>query len=199
MLNRIAAWLYGKLYRAAHRIDLQRFQACGKNVHFNPGVVGDPGHITVGNHVYVGPESYIWAKGGLTIGSNVIIGPRVTIHTVNHRYLDANLLPYDAGSYALPVTIESNVWIGGHVMIAPGVRIGEGAVVAMGAVVTRDVPPGAVVGGNPARVIKHRDPEHYRRLVEQQAFYLEAKLRGVLKPELLERPDKFDAPSGKIQ
>ncbi len=71
-----------------------------------------------------------------------------------------------------PVTIADNVWIGCRATIVPGVTINEGAVIASGAVVTKDVPKGAVVGGNPAKVLKYRNMEYYEKLKEQKSFYI---------------------------
>jgi maltose O-acetyltransferase len=79
-------------------------------------------------------------------------------------------LPYDKVRIKKAVVIEDCVWIGESVCIVPGVTIGEGAIVAMGSVVTRDVPPLAVVGGAPARVIKMRDAEIYWKLKSEGKF-----------------------------
>lgn len=185
LIARVLRFLYRKAYLANYRIDPRKFRTFGKNVIFSPGTVGDPEFISIGNDVYVGPECYFWGRGGINIRNNVIIGPRVVIHTVNHNYLNAELLPYDGRSFAKPVTIMENVWIGGHTMIVPGVTIGEGAVVAMGSVVTKDVPACAVVGGNPARILKERDHEHYKQLAELGSSYLAAKANGSLKHELI--------------
>lgn len=147
-----------------------------------------PENIHIADHVYIGPEAYIWAVGGLEIGENVIIGPRVNIHTSNHRYDGATMLPYDDVSYLEPVRIEKNVWIGANVLICPGITIGEGSVIALGAVVTKDVPKGAVVGGNPARVIKMRDMAHYEKLDREGRHYLKLKNAGKINPIFIRRP-----------
>jgi acetyltransferase-like isoleucine patch superfamily enzyme len=120
----------------------------------------------------LGGGAYIWAIGGLEIGDNTILGPRVTIHTSNHRYYNAEYLPYDNYSYLESVKIGRNVWIGDSAMICPGVKIGDGAVIAMGSVVGGDVPNLAVVAGNPARVIKYRNKEKYEYLDNQKKYYL---------------------------
>lgn len=88
-------------------------------------------------------------------------------------------MPYDNVTYLQGVVIGKNVWIGDHTMICPGVKIGDGAVIAMGSVVSRDVPSCAVVGGNPATVIKMRDMELYDRLLEEGKYYLKEKKRRV--------------------
>lgn len=154
----------------------RKFGLFGENVSISHGfIIGNPENFSISNNVYIGPDAYIWAIGGLTIKENVIIGPRVTIHTSNHRYENANMIPYDGYSYLKPVTINENVWVGSNVLICPGVEIGEGAVVAMGSVVTKDVPPCCIVGGNPATTIKMRDHEHYHNLKKQKKLYLSLK------------------------
>lgn len=142
---------------------------------FSDSVFSEFNNIIWHDDIYIGPKAYVWASGGLEIFSNVIIGPRITIHTSNHRYEHATMIPYDSKSILKKVTIEKNVWIGDRVMIAPGVTIGEGSVVAMGSVVTKDVPKYSLVGGNPAKIIKKRDLRHYKRLDEKGMHYQKMK------------------------
>lgn len=96
------------------------------------------------------------AGGGLSIGSNVLIGPHVVIHTMNHVYRDSAQPIKVQGHVKRPVVIEDDVWIGASAVVLPGVRVGQGAVVGAGAVVSHDVPSYSVVVGNPATVIKTR-------------------------------------------
>ena len=91
-------------------------------------------------------------RAPVVIGNSVLIAPGTVITTVNHA-LDPEKRRANICT-ALPVTIGSNVWIGANCTILPGVTIGDDAVVAAGAVVRSDVPPRAVVGGVPARVLK---------------------------------------------
>ncbi|NLL71243.1 MAG: acetyltransferase [Epulopiscium sp.] len=96
-------------------------------------------------------------QGPLTIGNHVMMGPDVLIYTRNHQIQNAQIPMMDQGDGPTkPVVIEDDVWIGARVIILPGVTIGTGSVVGAGAVVTKDVEPYSIVGGNPAKLIKKR-------------------------------------------
>lgn len=145
----------------------KRLYHCGKNFTCCSGVViRGAKSISIGDNVRIGEKNFINGRGGLTIGNNVKIGPHVFIWTTTHNYYAPSCLPYDSVKLETPVKIGDNVWVGAKVNIVPGVTIGEGAVIAMGANVTKDVPPCAVVGGNPAQIIKYRDIETYNKLKE---------------------------------
>ena len=116
-------------------------------------------HLRVGKNSGWGVGCFINAGGGVTIGDNVLIGPRVVIHSLNHVYKDASVLIRLQGHVAKPVVIEDDVWIGAGAVILPGVRVGRGAVVGAGSVVTKDVPAFGVVVGNPARLVRFRGVE----------------------------------------
>ena len=89
-------------------------------------------------------------QGGIEIGDDVLIGHQVVIATLNH-----DLDPAKRGNMTpAPVKIGNKVWIGAHATVLPGVTVGEGAVIAAGAVVTKDVPANTVVAGVPAKPIK---------------------------------------------
>ena len=130
-----------------------------------------PEGIWIGDYVYVGPHGFWAGGGGLRVGDNVAIGPHVHIYTENHRYEDADFVPFDDVIVKEPVEIGDHVWIGGNCVIVPGVSIGEGAVVAAGSVVSSDVPRCAVVGGNPAKVLKYRDAGRFDRLAAEGKWF----------------------------
>ena len=88
----------------------------------------------------------------------------------NHNY-EGNKLPYDETFVKKEINIGDNVWFGNRVLVVGNVTIGEGAIIAAGSVVVKDVPDLAIVGGNPAKVIKYRDSEHYNRLKSEKAFH----------------------------
>lgn len=142
-----------------------RLQKCGANFLCCSGtVVHGAKKLVIGDDVRVGEKSYLNASGGITIGNNVKMGPQVFIWSQNHNYYAPTALPYDGTNISRPVIIGNNVWIGAKVCIIPGVKVGEGAVIAMGSVVTKEVPACAVVGGNPAKILKYRDIEVYNKL-----------------------------------
>ena len=126
-------------------------------------------NISIGSNVVIHERAYFAAEGGITIGNNVAIAPECHILTSNHIY-DGDLLPWSEEVMLKPVVIKDNVWIGIHVIILPGVTIHEGAIVAAGSVVTKDIPRCALVGGNPARVIKYRDIAVYEQLISEGRY-----------------------------
>jgi acetyltransferase-like isoleucine patch superfamily enzyme len=110
------------------------------------------GDIIIGNNVMIGIGSVL--TGPVTVGNNVIMAQHVGISGLNHGYLDIHTPIRDQKCTALTVIIEDDCWIGTNAVITAGVTIGKHSVIAGGSVVTKDVPPYSVVGGNPARVIK---------------------------------------------
>ncbi|HTU70975.1 MAG TPA: acyltransferase [Candidatus Baltobacteraceae bacterium] len=141
------------IIRGADRIRTGRNVFLDHGAYLNPSTVNDRrGFIEIGDDVEIGPYSVLWGGGGLTIGNNVHLGAHVHITTQQGRPVDSTKrgpLIVDVA----PVVIGNDVLIYSGAIIVPGVRIGDGASVAAGAVVVRDVPAGARVGGVPARVL----------------------------------------------
>ncbi len=107
--------------------------------------------IQIGKNVFINHACSFLDMGGITIEDEVLIGPKVNLITENHP-----LNPADRKSLiSKPILIKRNAWIGANATILPGVTIGENAVVAAGAVVSRDVADNSIVGGVPAKLIKH--------------------------------------------
>ena len=115
---------------------------CGKNIH-------------IGKNVFINMGCKFQDQGGIFIEDGALIGHNVVLATLNHA-----ASPKDRGSMIpAPIRIGKNVWVGANAVILPGVTIGDGAIVAAGAVVNRDVPENTIVGGVPARVIRHLSEE----------------------------------------
>lgn len=114
--------------------------------------------LTIGDYSNVGAYCYIGCGGGVEIGNHVMMSPRVGIHSENHNFDQLDLPMRDQGVARRGVAIEDDCWLASGCVILSGVRVGRGAIVAAGAVVTKDVPPYSVVAGVPAKVIKQRRP-----------------------------------------
>ncbi|MDP4132480.1 MAG: acyltransferase [Bacillota bacterium] len=130
---------------------------CGRNVNIERKA-NFSSRVKIGNDSGIGINSSI--AGYVTIGNDVMMGPECIIYTRNHEFKRTDIPMHEQGfSEVKPVVIGNDVWIGGRVIILPGVHIGNGCIIGAGAVVTKDVPDYAIVGGNPAKVIKYRTDE----------------------------------------
>jgi acetyltransferase-like isoleucine patch superfamily enzyme len=129
----------------------------GKNVFIYPGVWITPGrNLVIGDHVDIAKDVIITSAGGVFIGDRTLIGYRTQILSANHSIPPiGEPFPVSGDSYAA-IHIGNDVWIGANCIITAGVTIGEGAVIAGGSVVTKDVPSNAIFGGVPAKLIKMR-------------------------------------------
>ncbi len=113
---------------------------------------------------------------------------------MSHDYDLCNALPYGTDYIIRDIIIEDNVWIGMQVIVTPGARIGEGAVVGMGSIVTGEIPACAVAVGNPARVVKYRDIDRYKRLVAEHKFLNRIRRKAPKhKRHVRNNKKKFDA------
>ena len=116
---------------------------CGCNIH-------------IGAHVFINQNCTIYDLADVHIGNDVMIGPNVSIITSEHPVAPSQRRAYLLGK---PVVIEDGVWIAAGATVLGGVTVGESSVVAAGSVVTKDVPPSSLVGGNPARLIRSIEGE----------------------------------------
>lgn len=122
------------------------------------GVLSEPSEgVSIGNHVGISENCFIQVRGFLEIGDDVIIGPNSTIITENHKFADSEIPIRLQGSERRGVVIGNNVWIGARCTILDGVNVGDGAIIAAGAVVVSDVPANSIFGGIPAKLIKVRE------------------------------------------
>lgn len=162
-------WLYKK-YKEKQLI--KRIKKDKTKIEIGSGIeCTDSTKIVLSDYVYIGPRCKFYGRGIIHVGFNTIIGNDVTILSTNHNY-DCTVLPYDENGINKDVYIGDHVWIASNVFILPGITIGDGAVVAGGSVVVKDVPPLAIVGGNPAVVIKKRDEKKYNNAISNKSFYL---------------------------
>lgn len=132
--------LFGRPVPNTLRVFPPFYSDFGKNIH-------------VGENVFINACCHFQDHGGVTLGDGCQIGHNVVFATLNH-----GLEPADRGTtYPAPIVLGRNVWVGSNATILQGVTIGDNAVVAAGAVVSRDVPANTIVGGVPARIIKRID------------------------------------------
>lgn len=160
------------------RVRVRRYRDQGVTLTFIPQggydfyIIGDLSRFEIDPTSHIKSGTFIECSGGVRIGRYFHAGRALTIFSTNHNFRSERMIPYDEVDLPGPVVIEDCVWVGANVTIVPGVTIGEGSVVAAGAVVTRNVAAGTVVAGNPARAIGHRDMENYQRLKAEGRFSL---------------------------
>lgn len=159
--------------------DCYRYELKQKNINVNfyeqgqggLRITGDLSKFSIDATSHLKSNTFIECSGGVTIGRYFHTGRGLTIFSTNHNYQSEHAIPYDSTDLPRPVIIDDFVWCGSNVTIVPGVKVGEGAVLGSGAVITKDVPPHAVVGGNPAIVIKYRNVELFNKLKNESKFY----------------------------
>jgi len=187
-MRKLKYWLEGKIGKfALFQAILGGYRYCRENrenpyppeqyLHYGERVriesgtaIAAPERLHIGDDVGIGQKCYINAVGGCHIGRGCQIAAETIILTTEHQYGGGQSLPFDSTRLVKPVYIEDYVWIGMRTCIAPGVRIGEGAIVGMGSIVTQDVPPLAIVAGNPAKVVMFRGKETFDALKAKGAI-----------------------------
>lgn len=128
----------------------------GENSRINPPIYGAAfDMMDIGSNVFINSNSLLMARGGITIEDNVMLAANVQLLSNNHDEYERQVL------ICKPIHIKEGAWIGAGASILPGVTVGKYAIVAAGAIVTKDVPDYAVVVGTPARVIRTLDKEKF--------------------------------------
>ena len=137
--------------------------------------IESPFRVDYGCNIYLGERFYanfdciMLDVAPIRIGANVMFGPRVSLYTATH--------PLDSGvrnrvvEYGKPITIGDGCWLGGNVVVNPGVTIGENTIIASGAVVTKNIPANVIAGGNPCRIIRELTEQDRIEWEQQEAAY----------------------------
>lgn len=160
------------------KLEKELFGKTGKNIYLHPPLYVDYGrHINIGENFYANMDCIFLDVNHINIGDNVMFGPRVSLYTAGHP-IDPTIRNEQL-EFGHEINIGNNVWIGGNAVVLPGVSVGENSVIASGAVVTKDVPPNTVVGGNPAKVIKHITSSDYDKWHQMKLEYYEKKRQSV--------------------
>lgn len=143
----------------------------GEKLIVNGSIKGLGKHVSIGDYSSFNPGVLFFGSGKITIGSYFHAGQNLTIISSNHQYDNSTEIPYSKGfSIEEEVIIKDFVWAGHNVTILQGVTVGEGAVIAAGSVVSKDVPDYAVVGGVPAKLLKYRNIESFKKLKMKEKF-----------------------------
>ena len=122
------------------------------------GVIRELGEgLVIGNNVGIAQNAFIQVRGKVVIGNDIIFGPNVSIFSETHNFTNPDIPIRLQGETRIGVTIKDGAWLGAGCTILDGVTVGKNSVVAAGAVVTRDVPDGAVVGGVPAKTLTRKE------------------------------------------
>ena len=151
----------------AHKM-IRRAKSVGKGFMCNAPSHGN--HNTeIGDYVCMNGVQII-GDGSCKIGSYSQFGHQILIITSNHNYDEGTKIPYDTENIYKAVEIGDFCWIGSRVTLLPGTKIGKGAIIQAGAVVHGEIPSYAIAGGNPAKVFKYRNAEHFEELKREKAF-----------------------------
>lgn len=125
-------------------------------------------NITVGNNFYANFNCTILDVGKVVIGENVMFAPNVSLYTAGHPiHPDSRNSGYE---YGIAITIGNNVWIGGNVIVNPGVTIGNNVVIGAGSVVTKDIPDNVIAVGSPCRIVREITEEDRKYYYKDREF-----------------------------
>ena len=155
----------------AYSHSTEQFACMGKNTVIQSRVsISYPNRFYIGDNSTIQARTHIHSMGGVYIGNYVGVGLGSVIMSFVHNYNYCKSIPYDNTIMLKPVVIRDFAWLGWYTMINPGVEIGEGAIVGMGAVVNKDVPPLAIVMGNPASVVGYRSKKAFEECKKEGRF-----------------------------
>lgn len=154
-LSLLPSWYLVRRLRSAYARRI--LHSCGSELELSRNVLFEfPERLSIGSRVFINAGTIITARAPISIGNDVLIGPYVIINSGNHGYANLTIPIRLQAHVSAPIVIGDDVWIGANVVILRGVQIGQGSIIAAGAVVTKDVPERVVVAGIPAHVIRIR-------------------------------------------
>lgn len=168
ILSRISKIVH-RVRRSIRTIIVKRNVKSFKGSIFIGGKTSLTSKTELGNNVNFNGMNVL-GYGRVVFGDNFHSGSECLLITSNHNY-EGNAIPYDDTHISKDIIIGDNVWFGSRVIVLGGVKIGEGAIIQAGAMVHKDVPKCAIVGGNPAKLIKYRDIKRYDVLKSQKKFH----------------------------
>lgn len=176
MLGKILYWMKKAMNHCITKYEKTLFLSCGNKVHIGRNCTFTYKTISIGESVYFGNNCVVQsAHGYIKIGSHVMFGPGVNLHGGDHLIHEKGIFMDDVTKqFGMDndLIIEDDVWIGANAIVLSGVTIEKGSVIGAGTVVTKNVPPYAIVVGNPGKIISYRFSqeeiiEHERRLMER--------------------------------
>lgn len=170
--------LFDKIRKFFFLIKLKRYEIeSNQKINFvrqgdyNLNILGNLKKFKIDHTSHLKSDTVVECSGGVEIGKYFHTGKGLTIFSANHNWKNSQKIPYDEKIILKRVIIEDFVWVGANVTIIPGVCIREGAIIAAGSVVTKNVEKYKIVGGNPAKVIGERNDEVFKRLKVQKQFF----------------------------
>ena len=162
-IRKVKSWFFTFLFKRM----LHSYKSVGVN---GFSIISSTARVDVGERVCFNGIR-INGKGTLKIGDYFHSGTNIRIMLGSHDYDNGEAIPSGSQYVEKHIIIDDFVWLGSDVTISGNVHIGEGAIVAIGSVVVKDVPPYAIVGGNPAKIIKYRDIEHFKKMKNEKKFH----------------------------
>lgn len=167
-------WAYLKPSIDNYVINHQRkkFAYFGNKVVFKGGgTIFHPEFISIGDFVQIGDNYFLMGIGGIEIGDGTIISRNVCIHSGNHNFKSSTMMPFDENYSLKKIKIGKGVWIGQNVNILPGIFIGDGAIIAMGTTVSKDVLPYTIVASSTQKEIGIRDVTNSEMLIKSKKYF----------------------------
>ena len=173
VLNRLIRRLSKVVFKIDFFFIKKKIKYLGINSKIEGGYFCGVENLSIGRAVYIGPDAYINANGGVTIGDGTIIGPEFRVLSRNHDWKNSHVAPYDQGNINKAVFIGKGCWFGLGVKVAPGVNIGDGVIVGMGVTVTQDLASFSILKSPSQNALLRRDIEYIKKSIETEKYYME--------------------------